>query len=139
MTKVCFLALWVAPTFLFGQSKPTISAIDFVQILNGRQKEAVFYYENNWKAYRDVALQKGYIKSYKLLITNPDSVANFDLILITEYRDSTQAALSENRFQQIIKDTRPTGSKLLNEWQPKDFRKNVFFKQGKTIFDTGQK
>ena len=52
-------------------------------------------------------LHKGYIKSYQLLLTVADSLSNFDLMLITEYADSAQEKLSEERFQQIIKETRP--------------------------------
>lgn len=128
------------PTFLLltgillGQTQTTVTAIDFVKIKNNNRQEAIFFYKNNWKVYRDIALEKGYIKSYKLLTTTADTTANFDLILITEYGDSLQFKLSEERFQQIIKATRPDGPKLLNELKPNDFRKNLFFKETETLF-----
>lgn len=138
MKNASIIVLLLFPAFLVAQAQTAVSVTDFVSVKNQRHKEVLYYYENNWKLYRDVALDKGFIKSYKLLTTQADSTANFDLILMTEYADSTQFSLSEGRFQQIIKDTRPSGPKLLNEWQPNDFRQNVFFKQGKVLFDSEQ-
>lgn len=116
-----------------------MTTIDFVKIKNNRRQEALFFYENNWKLYRDIAIKKGFIQSYRLLSTTADSIADFNLILITEYADSLQYKLSEERFQQIIKTTRPEGPKLLNELKPADFRQNVFFKQTETLFNSGRR
>lgn len=123
----------------FGQANPAIAIIDFVKIKNDRQKEALFFYENNWKIYRDIAIQKNFIKSYRLLFTKADSTANFDLILITEFADSLQFKLSEDRFQTIIKTTSPNGPTLLNELKPNDFRQNAFFKQSQIIFSSDER
>ncbi len=135
--KICILT-----AFLFGltlsssDAQKVISTIDFVKIKNDNRPEALFYYENNWKLFRDIALEKNYIKSYKLLTTRPDTTSNnFDLILITEYSDSTQFKLNEQRFQEIIKTSRPSGLKLLNDLKPNDFRQLLFFKQTETIFN----
>ena len=114
----------------------SISTIDFVKIKNNHRQEALFYYENNWKIYRDIALEKDYIKSYKLLTTLPDTTKNnFDLILVTEYADSSQFKLNEQRFQEIIKTSRPSGPKLLNDLKPNDFRQLLFYKQTETLFN----
>jgi hypothetical protein len=87
--------------FSFGQSNPAISIMDFVKIKNEHRREAMYFYEHNWKTYRDIALQKGYIKSYQFLTTTPDSAAGFDILLITEYADSLQLKNGEQRFQEI--------------------------------------
>lgn len=133
MKNLLFIALLALAKISFGQS--TITTIDFVKIKHNNRAEALYFYENNWKVFRDIALKNDYIKSYKLLTTVADSAANFDLILITEYADSVQYKLNEERFQQIIKATRPDGSKLLNELKPNDFRHIVFFKKAETLFD----
>jgi len=136
------MKIFILTPFLFlltlssSHAQKVISTIDFVKIKNDLRSEALFYYENNWKLFRDIALEKNYIKSYKLLITRPDTTANnFDLILITEYSDSTQFKLNEQRFQEIIKTSRPDGLKLLNDLKPNDFRQLLFFKQAETIFN----
>lgn len=88
----------------------------------------MFFYENNWKLYRDAAVKKKIIKSYELVETKADSLNNFDLILITVYKDSAQFAKSEANFAPLLKILRPNGPVLLNDTKPNEFRKNVFFK-----------
>ena len=139
MKNLLLIASLIITDISVGQSKMIISTIDFVKIKNDKLQEALFFYENNWKVYRDIALENGYIKSYKLLTTSPDTTANFDLMLMTEYADSSQFKLNEERFQQIIKATRPDGPKLLNDLKPSDFRQNSFFKQAETLFSADNK
>jgi hypothetical protein len=117
-------------------AQKVISIVDFVKIKDNKQTEALYYYENNWKVYRDIALKKGYIKSYNLLQTKSDSLASFDLMLITEYSDSTQHSLSEERFNQIIKEVRPNGPKLLNSLKANEFRQSVFLKRAEGLFSS---
>jgi hypothetical protein len=128
MKKWIFISLF-SIGILPAPAQPGVSVIDFVKIKNDKTKEALFFYENNWKVYRDSALQKKYISAYRLLTTNADSMGNFDIMLITEYADRAQFQLSEQRFNQIIKTVRPDGPKLLNDLKPDDFRKHVFTKK----------
>ncbi len=139
MTKLIFCFLLLISVTSLGQTKGAISVIDFVKIKNDKRNETLYFYENNWKIYRDSALKNNYIKSYELLTTKTDSIANFDIMLITEYSDSLQLKLGEERFQKIIKEIRPNGPKLLNDLKPNDFRQNVFTKWGETLFCSGQK
>lgn len=127
------LSLLFCSTYIFAQNHTDISVIDFVKIKNNHRQEALFYYEKNWKAARDIAVRKGYIKSYSLLSTDADSVANFDLILITVYKDSTQFNLTEERFAEIFKEIRNGGPLLLNDLKPAEFRQNVFYKKADLI------
>ena len=109
-------------------AKPSgqVAIMDFVKIKDGRRDEALFYYENNWKIYRDAAIKKGFIKSYELV--EGDAVANsqFDLVLITRFANEEQFKNTETNFQPIIKQLRPTGPVLKNDLKPDDFRQNVF-------------
>lgn len=89
--------------------------------------------------YRDVAMQRGYITSYQLLRTAPDSLNTFDILLVTGYADSLQYSLSEERFQTIIKELRPEGPNLLNNFKPGDFRTNLFNQSAETIYRAGEK
>lgn len=122
----------------FGQSSRAVSDIDFVKIKNGKKAEALYFYENNWKFYREIALQKGYIKSYKFFTAKPDSLANFDIVMVTEYADSIQFKKSEENFNKIIKETRPNGAKLLNDLKPADFRINLYGKIAESLYQGGQ-
>ena len=96
----------------------------------------MYYYENNWKIYREEALKQNYIVSYKILKVPADSIANFDLMLITEYADSSQHALAEPRFQEIIKGIRPNGPIVLNDCKPNDFRQIVFTREAQALFSS---
>jgi len=117
----------------------TVLVMDFVKVKNNRQAETMFFYENNWKLYRDIALQKGFITSYRLEKTTADSAAAFDLILITEYRDSSMYRKSEENFRDILATARPNGPLLLNELKPADFRQNVFVKVTETVYSNTKK
>lgn len=129
---------WILLLFLFFLSKAghtqTVLVMDFVKVKNGRYAETLFYYEKNWKLYRDIALQKGFIQSYRLEKTTADSAGAFDLILITEYPDSNTYHKSEENFRDILATARPNGPLLLNEWKPADFRQNVFVKVTETVY-----
>jgi|ERR1700722_4088165 len=118
----------------FGQNNKPVIVIDFVKIENNKKPEALYFYENNWKVYRDIALQKGYIKSYELLTTNPDTLNNFDLILVTAYADSVQFKTGEEHFNKIIKEARPNGPKLMDDAKPAEFRKTLFSKMAGSLF-----
>lgn len=106
------------------ESKP-VSVVDFVKIKNNKTQEAIYFYMNNWKVYREIALQKKYIISYQLLLNKPGGAAGYDIMLITTYKDSIQYKNSEANFAEIIKANRPAGPKLLNEVKPPDFRQNT--------------
>ena len=136
MNKNIFLLLFggLFASGLFAQKNTPIWVADFVKVKSGHRAETLFFYENNWKVYRDTALAKGYISGYRLLETMPDSLGNFDFVLMTAYPDSAAYAKSEEHFQPILKNLRPDGPKLLNNLKPADFRENLFFKTCKTVF-----
>lgn len=118
---------------VYCQPNASITTLDFVKVKDGKWEEVLFFYQNNWKAYREMALKRNYIKSYKILVALPDSLQSFDIILCTEYPDSVSLTLAESRFQQIIKEINPNGPKLLNALKPKDFRENLFLKRAGTL------
>jgi hypothetical protein len=127
MKKIVLVALLFYSAAAFGQHH-SIYVIDFVKIKNNNKEQALYFYNNNWKVYRETALKKGYIKSYKLLSAKSDPAADFDLMLLTEYADSAQYKNAENNFNQIIKETRPTGPMLMDKLLPGDFRVNLYTK-----------
>jgi thiol-disulfide isomerase/thioredoxin len=111
-----------------------VSTIDFVKIKEGRRDEALFYYDNNWRLYRDEAVKRGVIDSYELIDASSKTGSGFDLILITRYRGDEQLANSEKNFEPILKQLRPNGPLLKSELKPDDFRQSVFVYSGTTVF-----
>ncbi len=111
-------------TLMAQTSKPVV-LMDFVKIKEGKKAEAMYFYENNWKLYREAAMKKKIIESYQLVESVPDSLNNFDLILITVYSDSIQYTKSEANFAPVLKEIRPNGPAWLNDLKPAEFRQNV--------------
>jgi hypothetical protein len=133
MKRLFFFVILLSSGVVLGQKNSVIALMNFVKIKNNKWNEALYFYENNWKVYREIALEKKYILSYEFLTTKTDSAADFNCILITEYTDSLQFQLSEERFNSIIKELRPKGPKLLDDVQPNEFRQNVFAKKAEIL------
>jgi len=135
MKKLLFLLILLSTGSVSAQE---VSIFDFVKTVDNNKEELIYYYENNWKILRDIALERDFIESYELLITEADSTADFDVILITRYKNEKQYQQGEERFQQIIKERNKEygGVKLLNELNPGEFRKNVFHKITRTKFSS---
>ncbi|MBC8151412.1 MAG: hypothetical protein H7Z72_00725 [Bacteroidetes bacterium] len=130
----CLLALLVATPAYAQQSG--VWLVDVVDIKAGKQPEALFYYENNWKVIRDRMIQRKHLKSYRMLTTATDSTGSSRLFLMTEYADSLSYRQGEERFQAVIKELYPNGSRLLNELKPADFRQIIAGGTARTLFSS---
>ena len=121
------LAILITGTVCYGQPDGRISTIDFVQIVNENKDEAIYYYENNWKVLRNMAIKKGYIHSFQILETPMSEDEPFQLMLITTYLNKEQYDLKEDHFSKLIKEKGDL--KLMNDMKPVDFRKTLFSKK----------
>ena len=128
MTRTILILIFLSINSLaYGQQDDRISTIDYVQILNGNKAEAVYYYQNNWRALRKMALENDYIDSFQILETPFTEEEPFQLMLITTYANKEQYDLREDHFGELIKEI--GALKLLNEKKPGDFRKTLFSKE----------
>ena len=125
--RILLLAFLFSCSFGYGQQNDKISTIDFVQVLNKNKEEVMYYYRNNWKLLRDMAVSKNYIDSYQLLETPISEDAPFQLMLITTYANEAQYLLREDRFDELIKEK--GALRLMNEKEPAEFRKILFNKE----------
>jgi len=112
------------------------STLDFVKFKDGKRDEALYYYENNWKIYRDAAVKRGVIDSYELVESKSENNSLFDLILITRYRGEEMYRNSEKNFEPILKELRPNGPILKSDLKPDEFRQSVFLYNGNTVFSS---
>ena len=108
----------------YGQTNEKITTIETVEILNNNTAEAIFYFQNNWKALRKKAIEKGYIYSYALMETSYNTETPFHIMLITTYANEEQYKNREKHFSELIKAS--GGLKLLNNKKPSEFRKSVY-------------
>jgi len=89
----------------------------------------MYYYEQNWKVYRDIALEEDVIQSYSFIHIT-DSKDSIDIILITEFRDFEQYNNLEENFKKIMTKQRPNGPILMNDKQSGEFRKIIYGSTG---------
>jgi hypothetical protein len=95
---------------------------DLVTVLAERKEEALFFYDQNWKIYREKALQEGVISAYRILSLPKGNETGWDIILMTEYPNEAKFKASEDNFRPILQSLRPDGPVLLNEHKPNTFR-----------------
>ena len=117
------LFLFIVPQ-IFAQNK--ISSLEFVQILDGNKAEALYYYQNNWKVLREMAIEKDYIHSYQLLEVEATEDAPFHIILITNYSNEEEYEKREEHFTELIEAKGEL--RLMNEKKPGEFRRRYFGK-----------
>ncbi len=108
--------------------------LDFVKIKDGKRDEARYYYENNWRFYRDAAVKRGVIDSFEYIDVNSGPETPFDIILITRFRGEDQFKNSEAGFAPIIKELTPNGPFLKGTSKPDEFRQVVYSYTGKSVF-----
>ena len=129
MKTILFLILFALSVNTYAQSE-VVTLFEAVKIKNEKRAEALYFYENNWKILRENALKKGIIHSFEFVIAKTDDKADFDLVLITRYKNQAQYEKSEENFQELIKARGEL--KLKNALKPNEFRENVFVKVGKS-------
>lgn len=110
-----------------------IDVVEFVKVVGGNRDEARYFYENNWRVYREAAVKRGIIDSFEYIETASKDAA-FDIILITRYTNEEQFKNSETAFEPILKELRPKGPLLKGTIEPDSFRQIVHSYVGKTVF-----
>lgn len=115
-----------------------LETIDFIKVKDGKRDEARYFYENNWRFYRDAAVKRGVIDSFEYIDVQSDTDASFDIILITRYRGEEQYRNREKAFEPIIKELTPNGPFLKGTSKPDEFRQVVYSYTGKAIFTTSK-
>lgn len=121
----CIAIVIFFSTLSMAQSSHSIILMDIVEVPVARREEAIFYFENNWKLFREVAMEKGLIRSYRMMEVDHEISDHLELILTTEFSNDTQFEQVEENFEPIMKAVRPNGPILLNEIKPSEFRKLV--------------
>lgn len=99
---------------IYTANAQQFTTVDIVKVKASYEKEAMFFYNENWKQFRIEAHQRGFISGFELLKTEIDSLRQFQLILITKYPDSISFHQKEENFAPIMKRISPNGPKMLN-------------------------
>ena len=117
--KIMLLAiLLISLTAGFTQDT-AVTSVDIVKVKNGYVNEATYFFENNWKLYRDSALANNFISGYRIMKTVADS-AQTTFMLFTEYRSRQSYFDREKNFQPLMKKLRPSGPIYMNNLKRDD-------------------
>lgn len=80
----------------------SVWSVDLVRTLPGMQAAYLESIKANWAGARAVALRDEHIVSYRAMATPPDSLSQWDVILLTEYPDSIAYEQREDTFRAIF-------------------------------------
>jgi hypothetical protein len=130
--KKLFSATLLIAAFSLNAQK--VSTFDIVKIKAQYEKEALFFYEKNWKAFRVEALKQKVISNYEMYRSETDSTNHFYLTLITTYKNEITFKDSEAKFRPIMSAISPNGPNYLNALKRNDFLEYVAGSEGKIVY-----
>jgi hypothetical protein len=131
MKKLIAAVLFLTAFTLNAQK---ISTFDMVKIKAQYEKEALYFYEQNWRAFRVVALKQKVISNYEMFRSETDSTNHFYLTLVTTYKNEKAFKESEAKFRPIMSAISPNGPKYLNALKRTDFLEYVAGSEGKIVY-----
>ncbi|HYB95792.1 MAG TPA: hypothetical protein VEC39_12505, partial [Vicinamibacterales bacterium] len=85
-------------------------AVDFVKAKPGELENYVAYCRANWALAREEMKAAGSVLSYRILVDESDH-HEWDVMLITEYRDRAAFDAREQAYQAAIARIRPAGQR----------------------------
>lgn len=100
-------SLAASPSAALPQEREVCEAITTVNVIEvqpGKTREARAYYRTGWASAREVALERGVIASYNLLVSESGVSEEPEVILITTYQNRAQFDQAEERFQAIFEE-----------------------------------
>jgi hypothetical protein len=85
---------------VFAQSA-SVWAVDFVKTKGGRQADYLQFIERNWAQARAFMKEKGIVSNYQVLSLPTAQAAEWDVLLMTEYKDSSAYEKRESVFNEF--------------------------------------
>ncbi len=80
--------------------------VAFIRMKPGMETAYLNYIANDWKKNQEASKKEGLILSYKVLTTEAHGAADFNIMLMTEYKDLATMEANENKednlAQQIV-------------------------------------
>lgn len=105
LSALLALALAAPPAGGPTPSRPdgprSVWAVDFVRTLPGQRDRYLEYNRLNWVPMRRAFVEEGIARSFRVLAAPPDSTAEWDVVLMTEYVDEEAYALREEVFERV--------------------------------------
>jgi len=118
----------------FSSYSQKVSTFDIVKVKASFEKEAMYFYNNNWRAFREEALKQKVIIGFEMFKSAIDSTNHFDLTLVTTYKNEKYFAEAEEKFRPIMQKVSPNGPKYLNTIKREQFLQYVAGSEGKVVY-----
>ena len=126
--------LFILLIISFSAISQKVASFDIVKVDAQYEKEAMYFYNNNWREFRKEALKQKVITGFEMYRSTIDSTHHFDLTLVTIYKDEKAYASAEEKFRPKMNKISPDGPKYLNEVKRDQFLKYVAGSEGKVIY-----
>ena len=76
--------------------------IAFIKVKPGMDVAYLTYLSGSWKAEQDAAKKEGLILSYKVLTTEAHGATDFNLLLMTEYKNLAAMEAGQEKFDTLV-------------------------------------
>ena len=102
LAVVCVL-LFALP--MLAQSKPyhdgSVWEIQYIHVKAGMEDRYARYLASDWKKEMDAMHKAGYLLSYKVIRTEPHNPADFNVILMSEYKDLATMEANADKVEKL--------------------------------------
>jgi hypothetical protein len=100
---VACLLLFTLP--MLAQSKPyhdgSVWEIQYIHVKAGMEDRYARYLASDWKKEQDAMKKAGYVLSYKAIGTEAHAPGDFNVILMTEYKDLATMEANGDKMEQL--------------------------------------
>jgi hypothetical protein len=76
--------------------------IAFIKVKPGMDVAYLSYLSGPWKAEQEAAKKEGLVLSYKVLVTEAHGATDWNLLLMTEYKDLASMEAGQEKFDALI-------------------------------------
>lgn len=103
---ILLLALLFWPVDGQAQERPyeegSVWDVSYVQTTDGHYNDYLRDLQAGWKKVNDAAMERGYIKSYKILSGQPAHPGDWDLMLLIEYENMAALDDAAEKYDPLI-------------------------------------
>jgi hypothetical protein len=75
--------------------------IAFIRVHYGQQDRYLGYLAGEWKQTQETMKKAGYILDYKVITTDPHNAEDYDVILMTEFKDLASLEANEDKMREL--------------------------------------
>ena len=101
VTCVTLLAVTVVAQVTRPYRNGSVWGIAFVRVKPGMDEAYMEYVAGQWKAMQEAQKQAGLILSYKVLTTEGHSSTDWNMMLMTEYKDLASMEANEDKSEEV--------------------------------------